>query len=297
MGDSTVPSQQSAAAAQAPIDALSGVDAMSVMLASHMAALDAMRDALAEIEQAAALVAAAFEAGHVVHYAAAGSSGLMALADACELPGTFQIPQAQIRICMAGGVPADGHMPGHTEDREDDGRAAASAVAPGDVALVISASGTTPYALGFARAASAQGAKLVGIANFAGSELLGMSDIAIALNSGKEVLEGSTRLGAGTAQKVALNMISTRVGVLMGHVHDGMMVNLSPENIKLRKRAQTIVSRIAGVSPAAAQQALERTGYDTKRAVLVAAGLEVSDAEKRLARHHGHLRACLQDIT
>lgn len=269
---------------------------MSAMLDSHIAALEAARSASAQIAKAADLVARTFQSGSAVHYAAAGSSGLMALADACELPGTFQIPQRQIRISMAGGVPADGHMPGNTEDSENDALRDAAPIAPRDLAIVVSASGTTPYALSFAREARQRGASIVAIANVANSTLLTNADIAIALNTAPEVVEGSTRLGAGTAQKVALNMISTQAGVLLGHVHDGLMVNLNPDNIKLRKRAASIVSRIANVSTDAAEDALRASDYNTKCATLIATGLSPQEARQSLERHSGHLNACLQGI-
>lgn len=279
-----------------PIDALSGPDAMKAMIASHLFAVEALRTASDSIERAAHLVAAAFEDGKSVHYAAAGSSGLMALADACELPGTFQVPNALIKVCMAGGIPVDGHMPGDTEDSEEGAILAAQAVHNGDVALVISASGTTPYALGFARAASARGAIVVGIANIDGSPLLKISNLAISLSTAPEVVEGSTRLGAGTAQKVALNMISTHAGILMGHVHDGMMVNLNPDNKKLRKRAADIVCRISSVTPREAEDALAQSGHNTKLATLVASGVTLDDAKELLNHYNGSLRACLQNL-
>ncbi|WP_299783990.1 N-acetylmuramic acid 6-phosphate etherase [uncultured Roseobacter sp.] len=280
----------------AAIDQLSERDAMSAMLTSHIAALEAARSAIADISAASALVARTVAAGGTVHYAAAGSSGLMALADACELPGTFQISPGQIRIHMAGGVPAEGVMSGSTEDDREDAARAASAVDQNDVAIVVSASGTTPYALAFAEAACTRGVSVIGIANTANSALLAASDVAISLNTAPEVVEGSTRLAAGTAQKAVLNMISTQVGVLLGHVHDGLMINLNPDNIKLRQRASDIVSRIACVAADDADEALRMTGYNAKLATLVAAGAGLSEAKALLTQNRGHLRACLRDI-
>lgn len=277
------------------IDRLAARDALSAMLRSHIRALEAAQDALDDIARAASCVAQALEAGATVYYAAAGSSGLMALSDASELAGTFQIPHRQIRICMAGGVPVDGHMPGHTEDHTQEAEHAARDIVQGDVALVLSASGTTPYALAFAKAARARGATLIGIAKAADAALLRMSDISIALNTAPEVVEGSTRLGAGTAQKAVLNMISTQAGILMGHVYEGLMVNLKPDNAKLRQRAAQIVARIADVTVDEAENTLRVTGYDTKLAVLVAAGAEHTNAQDLLKRHRGQLGACLQD--
>ncbi|MCB1386491.1 MAG: N-acetylmuramic acid 6-phosphate etherase [Nitratireductor sp.] len=286
---STMPQQQAPLA----IDALSRGDALSAMLASHLAAVGAVAVAQAEIDRAAEWVCAALTAGKTLYYAAAGSSGLMALADASELAGTFGIPTQQVRVRMAGGVPADGVMPGDTEDDAGDGIAAAREMQPGDVAIVVSASGTTPYAVGFAETAREQGNGVVAIANVAGSRLFQCADVAIAIPTAAEVVEGSTRLGAATAQKVALNMISTQAGILLGHVHDGMMVNLIADNAKLRQRASGIVRRIARVPQAAAEAALSASGHDAKLAVLLACGVDIDRARERLARAGGRLRDCL----
>lgn len=274
------------------IDALPVEEALDAMLFSQCDAAVVVRSAIGDIAKAACAIADALGQGATLHYAAAGSSGLMALADACELPGTFQVPQTQIKVHMAGGVPTDAIMPGDTEDSTDDAARAAEHVANGDVAIVISASGTTPYALSFASIAKAKGATVVAISNTAGSALLATGDIAILLETGREVLQGSTRLGAGTAQKITLNMISTQAGILLGHVHLGMMVNLNPDNIKLRQRARDIVARIACVAEADAEAALQATDYNTKAATLVARGLDVAEATDLLARHKGHLRGC-----
>ncbi|MFZ7092586.1 N-acetylmuramic acid 6-phosphate etherase [Primorskyibacter sp. 2E233] len=280
-----------------PIDALTRGDALSEMLASHLAAVSAVSDAQGSIDAAASHVASAVAAGATLFYAAAGSSGLMALADASELPGTFGVPAQQIRICMAGGVPVDGVMPGDTEDGTDEAAKAAQSMQPQDLAIVVSASGTTPFAIAFAKAAKAQGARVVAIANVADSPLLGLADVAIALVTAAEVVDGSTRLGAGTAQKVALNMMSTQAGILLGHVHGGQMVNLVPDNIKLRHRARRIVAGIAAVHEAKAERALERAGNDTKLAVLIATGLDIETARGRLAQAGGRLRDCLPQTT
>jgi N-acetylmuramic acid 6-phosphate etherase len=266
------------------------------MLRSQVAAAQAVEQAIPMIEAAAIAIATALEAGRSLTYAAAGSSGLMALSDGCELPGTFRIPQTQIRIVMAGGVPADGHMPGDTEDDTDNATTDTAHVAAGDVVIVLSASGTTPYALAVAKAARAQGAQVVAIANTAGAALLALADIPICVPTAPEVIAGSTRLGAGTAQKITLNMISSLAGVMMGHVHDGLMVNLNPDNIKLRKRAADIVMQISGVTAAKAEAALAAAGHDTKHAVLIAAGASPAHAAQLLAQHRQRLRPCLATL-
>ena len=289
--------QQSQRNKGGPIDAVSRIEALGQMLASHAAAAKAVSVAVAEIDAAAELIASTVTGGGKLVYAAAGSSGLMALADACELPGTFGIPQGQIRIAMAGGVPADGRMPGDTEDQTTEAVATAREMQPGDIAIVLSASGTTRYACAFAEEAGKRGSKVIGIANVPGSRLLALSDIAIAIPTDAEVVAGSTRLGAGTAQKIALNMISTQAGILLGHVHDGLMVNLNPDNIKLRTRAADIVVKIAHVTSDAATRALGQAGYDTKLAVLIASGMTKAEARALLEQNNHRLRDCMTEMS
>lgn len=277
----------------APVDALPPLKALDAMLAGHLGAAQAVATALPQIDAAARLVAQTIRQGGTLHYAAAGSSGLMALADGCELPGTFRIPQEQIRIAMAGGVPADGRMPGDTEDDTVAATAVAAAFGAGDIAIVLSASGTTPYACAIAEQVRAKGNKVIAIANVAGSALLSHAEIAIAIPTPPEVVSGSTRLGAGTAQKIALNMISTMAGVYLGHVHDGLMVNLHPDNAKLRDRAKSIVMQIAGVSEEAAVTALADARNDTKNATLIALGATPEHARALLAKNDHRLAPCL----
>lgn len=275
------------------VDALPTREALATMLASHVRAAEAVAVGLAGIEAAAARVAAAIEAGGTLIYAAAGSSGLMALADACELPGTFQIPPEQVRIAMAGGIPVDARMPGDTEDDMASADRTAAAMRPADIAIVLSASGTTPFACAIARAARDRGNTVIGIANVATAPLLDLADIPIAMPTAPEVVGGSTRLGAGTAQKIALNMISTLAGAQLGHIHDGMMVNVHADNAKLRARAEDIVARIAKVPPDRAAAALAEADLDVKTAVLIAAGATPDYARKLLDEHRGRLRNCL----
>lgn len=278
------------------IDAMPPETALSAMLEGQITAVQAVQKALPQIERAAALVAATIRNGGTLVYTAAGSSGLMALADGSELSGTFGIPQDQIRILMAGGVPANGEMPGDTEDDISDALKYVDQLSQADLLITLSASGTTPYSCEIARHARAKGLKIVAIANNAGSTLLDLADIAVFLPTPPEVLAGSTRLGAGTAQKVTLNMMSTLAGVMLGHVHDGLMVNLHVDNTKLRGRAQQIVSRIAKVPAQEAEAALRRAGNDTKLAVLLAAGCTAETAHQLLKDHTGHLGPCLSAI-
>jgi N-acetylmuramic acid 6-phosphate etherase len=217
----------------------------------------------------------------------------MAAADAQELGGTFAIPAAQLRIHMAGGLPTGVDMPGGTEDDTAGLEAALAGLADRDTVIAVSASGTTPYTLEAARTAQRAGATLVGIANNDGSPLLEMSDHPILLATPPEVISGSTRMGAGTAQKIALNMLSTLMAVELGHVHDGMMINLRADNIKLRARAAGIVARIADVGDDAARAALDATRGLVKNAILVARGQTPEAAQSLLRENEGNLRAAL----
>lgn len=278
------------------IDALAACDALTAMLDSQAAAVTAVAPVLGQVDAAAEAMAGAIRAGGVLVYAAAGSSGLMALADACELPGTFGVAHKQIRIHMAGGVPSNGIMPGATEDDTDAGRQVGQKITQGDVAIVLSASGTTPYAIAAARVARANGATVIGLANVPGAALLDLADIPICLETRAEVIAGSTRLGAGTAQKVALNMMSSLMGIKLGHVYRGMMINVVADNAKLRSRAAHMVACAAEVAEPAATDALRRADGQVKTAILLASGCTRPDADHLLNRHGGHLAPCLQDI-
>lgn len=257
-------------------------------------ALAALSPVLEQITQAADMMATALHDGGALIYGAAGSSGLMAAADALELPGTFGIPASRIRILMAGGQPSSSLMPGTSEDDTDEAARVATCIRAGDCLIVLSASGATPYALALARAAQATGARVIAIANTADAALFAHADLAICLATPPELLAGSTRLGAGTAQKAALNTMSTLMAVKLGHVHDGMMVNLRVDNAKLRSRAARMVATIAQVPEPQARAHLQATGYAVKPAVLLASGVATRDqAETLLHQTNGNLRAAL----
>lgn len=276
------------------LDARPLAEIAALLAEGQIAAAQSVRAAIAAIAGGATALAATIRGGGVLHYVAAGSSGLMAAADAQELGGTFSIPVAQLRIHMAGGLPAGVDMPGGTEDDTAGLADALSGLSGRDTVIAVSASGTTPYTLAAARTARAQGATLIGIANNQGAPLLELADHPICLATPPEVLSGSTRLGAGTAQKIALNMLSTLMAVELGHIHDGMMVNLRADNIKLRARAAGMVERIARVAPEAAGQAIDAAGGEVKPAILIAArGLSPDAAHSLLRETEGNLRAAL----
>ena len=269
---------------------------LSRALAAQLAALAAVGPALPQLAAAARMSAQALRAGGKLAYAGAGSSGLMALADCLEMLGTFGIPAERTPLLFAGGADALLKMTGGVED--DPALAGAdlarAELGAGDVLIAVSASGTTPYTLAVAAGATKAGAKVVGIANVPDSPLLQAADVPVLLETGAEIVAGSTRLGAATAQKVAMNLVSVLVGVELGHVHDGMMVNLIADNAKLRDRAARIVARLAGVDTGIARVALNRTRGAVKAAVLVARGASPESAGARLAAAGGVLAKAMK---
>lgn len=276
--------------------ALTADAALTVLLDAQIAALAAVRPAIPQIEEVAQAAAAALRAGFRLAYAGAGSSGLMALSDCLELSGTFGIPQDRTPMLLAGGAASLLTMTGTAEDDPENAARdfAALKLSAGDVMVCLAASGSTPYTVRLAELARAAGLTLAAFANVAASPLLERATIPVLLDTGPEVVNGSTRMGAATAQKVALNMVSVRMGVLLGHVHDGYMVNLTADNAKLHDRAARIVADIAGTDSAAARAALLATDGAVKPAVLVACGGTVQQARTDLHDSGGVLGPALE---
>ncbi|MBE1707516.1 MULTISPECIES: N-acetylmuramic acid 6-phosphate etherase [Mesorhizobium] len=275
-------------------------EAILVSLAdAQIEAAKAVRNAIPAIARAAEIIASRLNGGGKLAYAAAGSSGLMALADALELPGTFGIQRDRIAILIAGGDEAFKALAGGPEDDTEEATAAVAkaGIGAGDCLIALSASGTTPYAVRAIEDARRRGAATIGIANNKDSALLRQAETAILLETPPEVIAGSTRMGAGTAQKIALNMLSTLTAVHLGHVHDGYMVNLMADNIKLRDRAARIVAAISGRDRDEAARLLEKSGGAVKTAILLAAGADSADAAEKLLEGTGQkLRPALSAI-
>ena len=270
--------------------------ALTTIWESQLAAVAAICPALPVLAEVVEAAAARLRggAGRLV-YAGAGTSIRTAVQDGTELGPTYDWPEARTLYLIAGGPEALMRGVEGAEDDAEDARAqvARAAIGPQDVVLAIAASGRTPFTLAVLEAARAAGALAVGIANNPATPILERGDLGVLVETGPEVVAGSTRMKAGTAQKVALNMISTQVMVRLGHVHDGLMVDMRPENIKLRGRARDMVARIAGVGDAAAQAALESCSWRIKPAVLVARGLSPDAALAALTGAGGVLRAAL----
>ncbi len=278
---------------------LPGEQVLARLLDAQAEALGAVRASLADLDRAAEAGAQAIRSGGMMAYAGAGSSGLMALSDALELAGTFGIPPSQTPVLFAGGAGTLLAMTGAVEDDENSAEADVerAGLGAGDLLVAVSASGTTPYVLAAVRAAQARGAKVMGVANVAGSPLLRLAELPVLLDTGPELVAGSTRMGAGTAQKAALNMFSTLVGIRLGHVHDGYMVNVVADNAKLRDRARRMVQAISGRDEDTSARALDRTEGRVKPAVLIALGASEEEAENALRDSEGRLDAAIERCT
>lgn len=272
---------------------------LSFLANAQIEAAKAVHGAIPAIAAAAELIARQLKSGGRLAYAAAGSSGLMAVADALELPGTFGIARDRIAILIAGGDEAFRTLAGGPEDDTEEAAAAVAAadIGKGDCLIAISASGSTPYAVQALNDAHSRGAATIAIANNRGATLFKQADVAILLETPPELIAGSTRMGAGTAQKIALNMLSTLTAIHLGHVHDGYMVNLTADNIKLRDRAVRMVAAISGKSRDDATRLLEASGGGVKTAILLAAGAASADAAEKILEGTGQkLRPALSEI-
>ena len=262
-------------------------------------ALDAVRQAAPAIAAAAQVIAARLSSGGRLIYAGAGTSIRAGVQDGAELPATFGLPQSQIAYCIAGGRAA---MFDTLADAEDDTAAAHAAVetvlcGPADALVAVAASGSTPYTVAAARHARELGATTVAVVNNPGSPLGQACEYEILLASGPEVIAGSTRMGAGTAQKAALNFLSTLVNIKLGAVHDGMMVNLQADNAKLKLRARAIVSAISDSDDSRAAAALEVSQGQVKPAVLLCSGaMSLADTQRLLTSTQGNLRLALERL-
>lgn len=280
------------------LDQLPAVEQLKLLHAAQAEAIGAVEPALPAIAAAAEAAAERLRRGGRLVYCGAGTSARIGVQDGAELLPTFNWPADKVVFVIAGGETALLRAVENAEDSAEDGveqiRALPARV--DDVVLGIAASGNTPFTVAAVKAARERGALTIGIANNAGSDLLAASDHPILIETGAEAIAGSTRLKAGTAQKIVLNLFSTAIMVQMGRVYRGLMVDMRPTNAKLRQRAEQMVVRLTGCDAATAADALARTGSDVKLAVLVVGGLSVGDAQALITRCGGNLRAALAEL-
>ena len=284
--------RQSAEALRGSSEAL-----LAALIAGQRRAVERVAAEARALEAAAKLVAKALRDGGRLVYLGAGSSGLLAMQDGLELPGTFGLNEERVRFVTPNGerfvIDSSG---------EDDEEAAVTAIdalslEPDDVVIAVSASGATPFTVAGARRAKEMRARVAAIVCGASSPLAGLADVAAVFDIGPEAVEGSTRLAAGTAQKAALGIISTLAAAELGYVHDGLMINVRPENAKLKLRARRIVERLAGVGVETAEAALAAAGGDVAAAVTAAAGsLDLAAARRLLKQCGGDLAEALERL-
>ena len=280
----------------AGIDVWEPADILESLIEGQFAAVAAVRAALPEIEAAAiAMQERLRERGRLV-YAGAGTSGRMGVQDGAELIPTFGWPDDRLLLLIAGGKDA---LLQSVEGAEDEVEHAVALVTrheinADDVLIAVAASGTTPFTVTCLREARRRGALTIGIANNLDTPILHESHHAILLNTGSEPIAGSTRLKAGTAQKIALNLLSSLLMILLGRVYQGLMVDVRALNEKLVRRSEDILMQLTGRSRDEARAALERANGSVKIAVLLLHGCDPDRATDLLDRSSGQLGKALE---
>ncbi|OWQ46493.1 N-acetylmuramic acid 6-phosphate etherase [Roseateles noduli] len=271
---------------------------MEVFIDDQRAAVEAVRAAAAALAAAVDAVLPRIAAGGRLLYAGAGTSGRLGVLDSVELVPTFSWPRERAVAVLAGGEGAMFVAVEGAEDDEPQGRRDIEALAPtpDDVVIGIAASGHTPYVLGALAAGRAAGCLTIAIANNPGAAVLAAGEFPILLDTGAEVISGSTRLKAGTAQKIALNSFSSALMVRLHKVYGNLMVDMKATNAKLVRRAVALTMRAADIDESAARAALDQCGFHVKTAtVMLLRQLDAAGAQALLARHDGDVRAALAE--
>ena len=290
-------------ATEQSVDAAKGIDTwesaavLNALIAGQERAIAAVGNAIPRIAAAAEILAARLAAGGRLAYAGAGTSIRIAVQDGSELPATFGMAEDRIIYLIAGGKAAIFDTLADAEDDVQAGQRDAAQLLPTDTLIAVAASGRTPYTIAAAEIAKAKGAFVISVVNNHGTALGAVANIEIVLETGAEVIAGSTRMGAGTGQKAALNLLSTLTHIRLGAVHDGMMVNVQAGNLKLKHRAAEIVAKISGVNLEKAFHALKDANAQVKPAVLLCSGAETfAIAQMLLQGTKGNLRLALAQL-
>lgn len=279
------------------LDLLDTTGAVHAVLAGQAGVHGLVAAAAGSISDAVDLLCGAYDRGGRLLLLGAGTSGRLAVQEAVELPGTYGVPAERVQARVAGG--GAGQLVG-TDEAEDDTAMALSdlaelGVAPGDALVAVAASGTTPYTCTAATRARELGAVVVTVTTVSGSPLARLADVAIEVPVGPEVVIGSTRLAAGTAQKLVLNTLTTATMIRLGRVHENFMVEVVAANEKLRKRISAVVAASAGVSSDEARLALQRCDWNARAAIVhLLTGATPHAAVARAGRHRS-VRQALAD--
>jgi N-acetylmuramic acid 6-phosphate etherase len=283
-------------ASHTDLDLYTLTELVDTLVDDQAAAADAVRAAGPELVLAVEAALPRIRAGGRLVYVGAGTSGRLGVLDSVELNPTFSWPRDRALALMAGGL---GAMFDAVEGAEDHYELGSHdlrnlAVGSNDVVLLIAASGTTPYVLGALQAAHTAGALTIGLANNPQSPLASLAEIGITLDTGPELVSGSTRLKAGTAQKIALNTFSTALMVRLHKVYGNLMVDLRATNAKLVRRALALTMHATGAGEGQALAVLRSCDQQVKVAIVaLRAGIDVGSAQARLLAAHGSVRAAL----
>ncbi len=276
---------------------MSAIELVTVMNREDARVPAAVRRTLPEIARAVDLIAERLAGGGRLIYVGTGTSGRVGALDASECTPTFGTPPEMVQFLIAGGEPALVHPTEASEDDAELGRSDIAGVKPGkrDVVVGIAASGSTPYTFAAIKYARSKGAATVAIACNRGSALGKAADIAIEVEVGPEVLTGSSRLKAGTAQKLVCNMLTTGAMARMGFIYSNLMVNLHLKNQKLLQRGIVILETLANVDSATAIKTLEKAGMSLPLAlVILKARTSKVEAARRLRKANGNVRKAIK---
>lgn len=279
--------------ASAGLDLKSSFEIARIINAEDAAVAGAVARVLPQIALGIDWIRDALAGGGRLIYVGTGTSGRIAALDASECPPTFNVPPSTVQFVMAGGVRALSRAVEANEDSRELGVREVRKKKPGkkDVVIGIAASGRTPFTVAAVEYARKAGAKTIALTCNPGSELEKVAELAIVVETGPEVVSGSTRMKAGTAEKLVLNTLSTGAMVKLGYVYGNLMVNLHQKNNKLIERAINIVQRALGIDRNQARQALREAAHDVPVAIVMAkAGVSRADAEKHLKNSKGHVR-------
>jgi N-acetylmuramic acid 6-phosphate etherase len=287
---------ESPSSAHTNLDQYSETDLVNALIDDQAEAALAVRAASEQLALAVTAAVARLNAGGRLIYVGAGTSGRLGLLDSVELYPTFSWPHERAVALLAGGSEAIHQAIEGAEDSREQGEAdiVEAAVTANDVVIVLAASGTTPYARGALAAARRLSALTIGIANNPNAPLALEAEIGITLDTGAEVISGSTRLKAGTAQKIALNTLSSAIMVRLNKVYGNLMVDVKPTNAKLIRRTINLVMQTTNSTEATARETLEACGYRVKIAIVaIITKTSVARAEQRLTASNGSVREAI----
>jgi N-acetylmuramic acid 6-phosphate etherase len=279
------------------LDRRSTLDILRVINREDSTVAESVRRQLPHIARAVDAIAKSLERGGTLFYVGAGTSGRLGVLDASECPPTFGTPARMVRAIIAGGNRALRHPIEGAEDSAANGARdlRRAGLSGGDVVVGIAASGSTAYVLGALSVARQKGAVTIGLTSNPRSPVAQKAQISIAPDTGPEVIAGSTRMKAGTAQKMVLNMLSTAAMVRIGRIYGNWMVHVALTNQKLRRRGARILEEAAGVSPSTAEHALRQAGHNLPAAlVMLKTGSSAREARQRLAAAGGRVLEVLE---